>query len=126
MVASARYVSEMTGGGALFTDGVAGGAAGGVTTAGGATGAGGGGGGGGGGVTAGGGGGATGGGGGCGASQCSVTVGIDPPLQVAPTVTVPKTGHVWVDTTCALTGNVSTTPFTVSVETLPGRSWRCT
>src|SRR6185436_9591520 len=34
--------------------------------------------------------------GGAGGGHMSVTVGIEPPLQVAPTVSVPKTGHVWV------------------------------
>ena len=53
-----------------------------------------------------------------GAGHTSVTVGIEPPLQVAPTVSVPKMGQVCVIAVCAGTGNCWVTPFTVSVETL--------
>ena len=68
-------------------------------------------------------GGATGGGDGrrrrrAGAGHTSVTVGIEPPLQVAPTVSVPKMGQVCVTAVCAGTVNCWVTPFTVSVETL--------
>ena len=117
--ASARFLSTMCGLGDGAV-GVAGVTAGGVTTAGG------------GGVAAGGGGGggggfeeaeSDGGGGGgdgvTGAGHTSVTVGgREPPLQVAPTVSVPKIGQVCVTAVCAGTVNCWLTPFTVSVETL--------
>ena len=52
-----------------------------------------------------------------------MTVGIDPPLHVEPTVSVPKTGHVWVIAVYLGTLNGWLTPFTVSVATLTRPKW---
>jgi hypothetical protein len=93
-------VVEVTGGGGVDVTG------GGVTAGGGGVTAGGG-------VTT-----TTGGGGAAGAGHVSVTVGIDPPLQTAPTVCVPKSGQVSVVRVRACTVTSLVVPSTVSVTTL--------